>query len=148
MSKHNYFWLGILILSLIGTLILFRIAYANPSDLPSYAFVNSQVKEAYEFVKLSPEKLEGLPCNCGCMSADGASAHGGRVHSRGLVDCFTQGDINNGGKWDSHASECGLCYEDALLAKSLYNQGKTKEEIKKSLEEKYKTQTFSNNTIY
>ena len=76
------------------------------------------------------------------------AGHGGRLHSRGLIDCFMQGDVNNNGEWDSHASECGLCYEDALYAKNLYVQGKAKEDIKQALEAKYATQTISNNTVY
>jgi len=59
-----------------------------------------------------------------------------------------QGDVNNGGVWDAHASECGLCYEDALYAKQLYGEGKNKEDIKKALEEKYAAQTISDDTVY
>jgi len=143
---YNYIWIGIFLLSVLGTLFLIKTAYANPLDLPDYAFTKPLIKEAYSFAKLEGDKLTGLHCNCGCMSD--AANHGGRLHSRGLIDCFMQGDISDGGKWDSHASECGLCYEDALYAKSLYEEGKTKEEIKLALEAKYATQTISNNTVY
>ncbi len=145
-DKYNYLWLGIIVISLIGFLFLVKMAYANPLGLPDYAFIKSGIKEAYSFAKLNPEMLEGLPCNCGCMSD--AASHGGRLHSRGLVDCFMKGDVNNGGNWDSHASECGLCYEDALLSRDLYEEGKTKSEIKEILEEKYSKQTFSKDTVY
>ena len=146
MNKYNYLWIGILIAGLIGTFLLIKTAYANPFNLPDYAFTNPKVKEAYSFAKLEGDKLNGLPCNCGC--ATDAVNHGGRLHSRGLLDCFMNGDINNGGKWDAHASECGLCYEDTLYAKDLYAQGKTKEEIKSALEAKYATQKISNDTVY
>ncbi len=145
-NHYNYLWIGIIIISIIGTFFIIKTAYANPLDLPNYAFTKPGIKEAYSFAKLESDKLNGLPCNCGCMTD--AAGHGGRLHSRGLIDCFMQGDINNGGKWNSHASECGLCYEDALYAKNLYEQEKTKEEIKLILEEKYSTQTISNNTVY
>ena len=135
-----------LIGALIGIVFLVKTAYANPLDLPSYAFTKPAIKEAYAFAKLDSDKLTGLPCNCGC--GGDAAGHGGRLHSRGLIDCFTLGDINNGGEWDSHASECGLCYEDALYAKSLYEEGKTKDEIKVILEEKYSSQKISDNTVY
>ncbi len=126
MKEHhyNYLWIGLIILSIIGTFLIIKFAYANPLELPDYAFTKPGIKEAYSFAKLEGDKLTGLPCNCGCMS-DSAN-HGGRLHSRGLIDCFMQGDVNNGGKWDSHATECGLCYEDALYAKKLYGEGKTK----------------------
>jgi len=148
MNSHhyNYMWVGILVLSIIGALLIMKTAYANPLDLPTYAFIKPDIKAAYSYAKLDADKLIGLPCNCGCMSD--AANHGGRLHSRGLIDCFMQGDVNNKGKWDAHASECGLCYQDALYAKSLYEEGKTKEEIKKMLEAKYATQTISNNTVY
>ncbi|MDO8460283.1 MAG: PCYCGC motif-containing (lipo)protein [Nanoarchaeota archaeon] len=143
---YNYLWIGIFIISIIGTFFLIKLAYANPLDLPNYAFTKPDIKEAYSFAKLDSNKLTGLPCNCGCGSD--AVGHGGRLHSRGLIDCFMQGEINNGGQWDSHASECGLCYEDALIAKNLYAQGKTKEDVKGALEAKYATQIISNDTVY
>lgn len=144
--KHDFIWIGIILVSLVGTLFLVKTAYANPSGLPNYAFLKSDIKEAYEYAKLNSEKLNGLPCNCGCMTD--AANHGGRLHSRGLIDCFMQGDINNGGKWDSHASECGLCYQDALEAKKLYEGGKSKEEVRAYLMDKYSKQKFANETVY
>ena len=148
MEKSNLIWIVTIIISLIGFLFLFKLAYANPSNLPDYAFTKPKIKEAYEFAKMNQDALNDLPCNCGCMTAEGAEAHGGKVHSRGLIDCFMQGDINNGGKWESHASECGLCYEDALYAKELYSEGESKQEIKIKLEEKYAGQKFSGDTVY
>lgn len=143
---YNYLWIGIFVISISATFFLIKIAYANPLELPDYAFVKPSIKEAYSFAKLDNDKLTGLPCNCGC--GRDAANHGGRLHSRGLIDCFMKGEVNNGGEWDSHASECGLCYEDALYAKELYEEGKTKEEIKLALEAKYSTQTISDNTVY
>lgn len=145
-NHFNYLWIGVFVFSIVGTFFIIKVAYANPLDLPNYAFTKSSIKEAYSFAKLDSDKLTGLPCNCGCMTD--TAGHGGRLHSRGLIDCFMQGEVNNGGKWDSHASECGLCYEDALYAKRLYGESKTKEDIKQALEEKYATQIISNNTVY
>ncbi len=146
MKNYNYIWVGILFLSLLGGIILVKTAYANTLNLPDYAMLKPEIKEAYSYAKLNPNDLNGLPCNCGCM--DDAASHGGRLHSRGLLDCFINGDINNGGSWDSHASECGLCYEDALDAKELYEQGKNKEEIQNILIEKYSELKFSEETVY
>jgi len=148
MKEHhyNYIWIGIIAISIISMFILIKTAYANPLNLPDYAFKKPVIREGYEFAKLNMEKLEGLPCNCGCM--EDAAAHGGRLHSRGLLDCFMQGDINNNGKWDSHASDCGLCVEDAILAKQMYEEGKSKEEIAKLLKDKYSKQKISEDTVY
>ncbi len=147
-NKYNYLWIGILLASIIGGVILIKTAYANPLNLPSYAMLKPQIKEAYSYAKLEGNKLNGLPCNCGCGTPEGAEAHGSRIHSRGLIDCFTKGDINDGGEWDSHASECGLCYEDALVAKELYDQDKNKEEVKVTLLEKYSELKFSEDNVY
>jgi len=145
-NNYNYLWVAIFIISIAAAFFIIKLVYANPLDLPNYAFTKSGIKEAYSFAKLEGDKLVGLPCNCGCMTD--AVNHGGRLHSRGLIDCFMQGDVNNEGVWDSHASECGLCYEDALYAKKLYGEGKTKEKIKQALESKYATQIISGNTVY
>ena len=142
----NLIWIAILAASLIGAFVLFKAAYANPLALPDYAMKSAESREAYSYAKANQDKLEGLPCNCGCMS-DSAN-HGGRAHTRGLVDCFMVGDVTNGGSWDEHASGCGLCMEDALFAKSMYEQGSEKDEIKAALEEKYSKQTYLNETVY
>ena len=143
---HNYIWIGVIAISLIGMLLIVKVAYANPLNLPDYAFTKPLIKEGYEFAKLNPEKLDGLRCNCGCM--DDAASHGGRLHSRGLLDCFMQGDVSNSGEWDAHASECGLCVEDAVYAKNLYEEGKSKEDIAALLEAKYSKQKISNMTLW
>lgn len=147
-NKYNYLWVGILLASAIGGIFLIKIAYANPLDLPEYALLKPEIKEAYSYAKLNGDKLNDLPCNCGCTTPEGAEAHGSRIHSRGLLDCFMEGNINNGGKWDQHASECGLCYEDALEVKNLYNKGKNKEEIREYLIKKYSKLKFSYDTVY
>ena len=143
---YNFLWIGVLAISIVGMFFLIDVAYANPLDLPAYAFTKPGIEKAYSFAKLEGDKLNGLPCNCGCMSD--AANHGGRLHARGLIDCFMNGNVNEGGTWDSHASECGLCYEDALYAKSLYKEGKAKDEITEALYAKYATQTISDDTVY
>ena len=135
-------------ISIAAFFYLFNMAYANPMNLPDYAFINSEIKEAYTFAMTNYQDLVGLPCGCGCGTLEGAEAHGSRVHENGLADCFMEGDVNSGGKWDSHASSCGLCYEDALFAKKLYSEGGSKEEIKIKLEEKFAQQTFSDETVW
>lgn len=148
MKTPNFIWLGVIVLSIVGSFYLFDMAYANPSNLPDYAFIKPEIKEAYLFAKTNYNDLVDLPCGCGCGTPQGAEAHGSRVHELGLADCFMQGDVNDGGKWDSHASSCGLCFEDALYAKKLYQEGNNKKEIKKLLEEKNSKLKFSAETVY
>ena len=119
-----------IILSLI-TFFVFgnSISKNNPDNLPPYAFVNEQAKEAYTYAKNNPDALNGVNCHCGCMQ----TVHNGRVHSRGLLDCF----MKPNGEFDSHGANCKMCYVDALEVKQLTQQGKTKEEIKKIINLKY-----------
>ncbi len=144
MEKSNFVWIILLIAGIVGAIILFKGAYANPSDLPDYAFTKPAIKDAYTYAKFSPDALNGLPCHCGC--ATNAMGHG-RLHTRGLIDCFMNGDVNKGGSWDSHAANCVGCYEDALYSKSLYEQGKNKDEIKTALIEKYAPKKTENSAI-
>ncbi|MDP2925120.1 MAG: PCYCGC motif-containing (lipo)protein [Nanoarchaeota archaeon] len=101
----------------------------NPDNLPPYAFINSQAKEAYLFAKNNPDSLNGVNCHCGCMKI----VHNGRLHSRGLLDCFMKPNE----EFDSHGANCKMCYVDALEVKKMINKGKTKEEIKKIIDSKY-----------
>ncbi len=101
----------------------------NKEGLPGYALENEQVKEAYLFAKENPFALEGINCYCGCMQ----HPHGGRIHAKGLHDCFRN---NNG--FEIHGSQCDMCINDALQIKHLAVQNKSKSEIKKIVEEKYK----------
>lgn len=101
----------------------------NPDNLPTYAFINDQVKEAYLYAKSNPDALNGINCHCGCMNM----VHDGRIHSRGLLDCF----MKTNGEFDSHGANCKMCYIDALEVKKMTNEGKTKEEIKKYIDSKY-----------
>lgn len=101
----------------------------NPDNLPRYAFISDQVKEAYLYAKNNPEALNGVNCHCGCME----TIHEGRLHSRGLLDCF----MKPNGEFDGHGANCKMCYMDALEVKQLIQEGKTKDEIKKIIDLKY-----------
>lgn len=118
-------------LILIASLVFFKTPdNINSFDLPSYALINNDIKEAYLFTKENPEALNGVNCHCGCMKYP----HEGRVHKRGLLDCFFK---DNNIDYDSHGANCGMCIYDALEVKQLLSQNKTKEEIKKIINGKY-----------
>ncbi len=77
--------------------------------LPPYAMASAKIKEAYIFAASNPEALDGVECGCGCMQ----NPHGGRIHSRGLLDCFMEND----GSFEMHGSQCDMCINDALAVK-------------------------------
>lgn len=123
--------IGIFIVLLLMASFIFRnpAIKNNPDNLPIYAFINDQIKDAYLYAKNNPDALNGVNCHCGCMKI----VHDGRTHSRGLLDCF----IKPNGEFDSHGASCEMCYIDTLQVKQLFSQGKTKEEIKKIIDLKY-----------
>lgn len=99
-------------------------------SLPAFAMGSSKVSEAYAFASLEPEKLDGINCACGCMQ----HVHDGRLHKRGLLDCFMKED----GSYEQHASNCDMCINDALEAKQMFAQGMGKEEVKAKIYSKYR----------
>ncbi len=124
----KYGWLvtiGILV-ALIAIPIL--LMPKNTEGLPGYAVQTEKIKEAYLFAKNSPDALDGVNCFCGCMQ----HLHSGRIHSKGIHDCFRNGD-----GFEMHGSQCDMCVNTALDVKTMSSQGKTKDEIKLFINEKY-----------
>jgi hypothetical protein len=114
--------------------------YANNlSRLPSYAFASADITEAYLFATEHPDALNGVECHCGCME----TPHGGRIHTRGLIDCYFRED----GTYDTHASNCARCIADTLDVKTLFLKGMSKDAINQTLEAKYESGTVSAPTM-
>ncbi len=85
-----------------------------PETLPPSNFTDPQVVRAYQAAKDIPKVLAQLPCYCWC-------SRGGH---RGLVDCYVT----------EHASHCGVCQKEALLAEKMTKEGKTPAEIRTAIE--------------
>ncbi|MGD0079848.1 MAG: PCYCGC motif-containing (lipo)protein [Methanoregula sp.] len=101
----------------------------DSSGLPEYALASDRIKEAYLFARDNPEKLDGITCYCGCMQM----AHNGRIHKRGLLDCFIKED----GEYESHGAYCQMCVDDTLQVKGLYAQGMGKTQIQAIIDAKH-----------
>ncbi len=101
----------------------------NLSRLPPYAFDSADITEAYVFATEHPEALYGVECHCGCMQ----TPRHGRVHTRGLIDCYFKED----GTYDYHAWDCPRCIEDTLEVKNLSEKGMSKDAINQTLVAKY-----------
>jgi hypothetical protein len=112
---------------------------SNLSRLPSFAFTSANVTEAYLFATEHPDALNGVECHCGCME----TPHGGRLHSRGLIDCYFKED----GTYDTHASNCARCVADTLEVKTLFEKGMSKDAINQTLEAKYESEPVSTPTM-
>ena len=124
---------GLIIVALLAISILFGNKGSNvqktPASLPDYALKTSEITEAYLFASQDPDALNGVNCYCGCMKG----LTDDRLHYRGLIDCYTE--IN--GSFDQHASNCSTCINEALRVKTLISQGKTKDEIKATIDSEY-----------
>lgn len=85
-----------------------------PETLPPSNFKDPQVVRAYTAAKEIPRVLAQQPCYCWC-------SRGGH---RGLLDCYVT----------EHASHCGVCQKEALLASKMTKEGKTPAEIRTAIE--------------
>ncbi len=123
--------ISFLILTLLvsTTFLVFGNFSKKNGGLPAYASINGEIQEAYLFATENPEALNGVNCHCGCMKM----VHDGRIHKRGLLDCFKK----ENGDYDSHAANCAMCITDTLKVKQLLQEGKTKEEIILAIDNKY-----------
>jgi hypothetical protein len=101
----------------------------DPTGLPAFALGTDRIKEAYKYARDNATELNGEPCYCGCMQM----AHNGRLHKRGLLDCFIKED----GTYEVHGSTCEMCVNDTLLVKNLVAQGKTHDEIKAVIDKEH-----------
>jgi hypothetical protein len=105
---------------------------AGLSVLPSFLqYYESEVKQVYKLAAAHTELLQWIPCYCGCGSREG------HRHNK---DCFIK-EIKATGEvvWDSHAAHCINCLEIAKEASLLEEQGKAKLEIRRYIDEKYKS---------
>jgi hypothetical protein len=109
------------------------------SRLPSYAFADTDVTKAYLFATEHPEVLTGVECHCGCME----KPVDGRVHTRGLIDCYLRED----GTYDPHAADCPRCVQDTLEAKTLFEKGMSRDAINQTLEAHYEPGTVTVTTM-
>lgn len=127
--KSKFVIIGVIIVALLYG--LFSVFSKNISDetLPIYARQNPMIEESYMLALSNPEVLNAVKCYCGCMQR----LHSGRLHIRGLLDCFIKED----GSFEKHGSECNMCINDALNTKKWNKEGLSKEEINERIEMKY-----------
>ncbi|MBI2583355.1 MAG: hypothetical protein HYW25_01690 [Candidatus Aenigmarchaeota archaeon] len=128
--KGIYIAVVVFAIVVVGAVLAISAAPSEGIRLPYYATSQPMTKEAYMFAVENPEQLNGINCYCGCMQ----HSHSGRIHSRGLLDCFMKED----GSFEKHASECDMCLNDALAVKQMSLDGVQKDEIKAAIDDKYR----------
>jgi hypothetical protein len=115
----------VIVVALVAVAAIIFIPRSTASDssgLPAFERSSESIRAAYLFARDNPERANGIRCYCGCMQ----TAHAGRIHSRGLLDCFIREDNS----FDTHGANCKMCVDDLLEAKKHYAEGKSKDEIK------------------
>jgi hypothetical protein len=77
-----------------------------------------KVADAYATAKLIPDTLEQVTCFCPCYKAGHAN----------LLDCYK----------DKHAAGCKICLDEALVAGELSEEGKSDEEVVRTIHEQFR----------
>jgi hypothetical protein len=77
-----------------------------------------KVADAYAAAKLIPDTLEQVTCFCPCYRAGHAN----------LLDCYK----------DKHAAGCQICLDEALRAGELSEEGKSDEEVVRTIHEQFR----------
>ena len=97
-----------------------RSASALPPTLQPEQF-SGPTREAYRVVKEIPETIAQLPCYCHCDQSIG---------HKSLHSCFQ----------DTHASQCAVCVNEALIAYNLQRSGLTPTQIRERIVAQYSRQ--------
>lgn len=106
---------------------------ANQIKFPSYVYTNPLTLKAYTYATEHPDKLEQIPCYCGC---------GGHSGHRFLRDCFVHDDW----AYDEHASFCDVCVGEAIKVQDYLAQGKTLTEARALIDQEYAAKYPGQNT--
>lgn len=113
---------------IFGGLFGLKYYFGAREGLPAYAQNNADIQTAYEYALEKPELLEQIPCYCGCS----------QIGHKNVEDCFVK-EFRNDGRvvFDEHGANCGICYSTALDSKALFEKGKSPQEVKNFIDEKY-----------
>ena len=90
-----------------------------PTLLPEQFY--GPTRDAYRVVKEIPETIAQLPCYCYCDSSIG---------HKSLHSCFQ----------DTHASQCTVCVNEALIAYNLQKSGMAPAKIREYIIQQYSRQ--------
>ncbi|NMO95357.1 PCYCGC motif-containing (lipo)protein [Paenibacillus lemnae] len=102
-------------------------SYKVMPELLSVYTDNTQA--TYAYVGELEAVLKELKCYCGCMDEDS-------LHDS-LYRCFIAEKSEDGVKWTDHGAQCGICLSELQDAKRLNDEGKSIEEIKTYIDNKY-----------
>lgn len=99
-----------------------------PTFLSSYT---DNTQATYAAVGELEAILKEIKCYCGCMDGQ----HG---YHDSLYRCFIAESNGDEVKWTDHGAQCGICLTELQDAKRLNDEGKSIQEIKQFIDDKYK----------
>ncbi|MFO7315419.1 MAG: PCYCGC motif-containing (lipo)protein [Bacilli bacterium] len=98
-------------------------------ELPSFLDgKHENVAAVYKIALDYADVLKWIPCYCGCGETAG---------HRSNLDCFIAEIRDEEVLWDDHGTRCLVCMEIAVESAKLAKEGKSIQEIRKSIDEKY-----------
>ena len=93
--------------------------------LPSY--VTADLQDVYEYAVAHPDKLQYMPCYCGC---------GLTSQHKNNTECYIAGVDKDGMiVFDNHASFCTVCAEITRDVQRLTEEGKSPQQIRAYVDE-------------
>ncbi|MEK4029052.1 MULTISPECIES: PCYCGC motif-containing (lipo)protein [Bacillaceae] len=90
---------------------------------------NDDMKTVYLAAAQHPDVLASMPCYCGCGDSAGHKSN---------LNCFVADISENKVVWDDHGTRCGVCLEIAAESILMSKEGKSLQEIRQYIDEKYK----------
>ncbi len=92
---------------------------------PKYVYTNDAVQAGYKIAVKESSLLAKFPCYCFC----------GEMGHKSLAYCFLKNGVP--GQFDDHASECNICYTQAMKAFLWNEKGAPEGEMQKTFKELY-----------
>ncbi len=92
---------------------------------PKYVYTNDAVQAGYKIAVKESGLLAKFPCYCFC----------GEMGHKNLAYCFLKNGVP--GQFDDHASECNICYTQAMKAFLWNEKGASEGEMQKAFKELY-----------
>lgn len=116
--KKGFFIAAMLMITCAGTLHAADPIGGETKPVLSPELFKGKTAFTYQIAKEIPEVLDSLYCYCDCQKHSG---------HKSLLSCYT----------DNHAAFCDVCQNEAIMAYTLYKQGKDIRTIKKMVDERF-----------
>ncbi|WP_426448339.1 PCYCGC motif-containing (lipo)protein [Paenibacillus sp. S-38] len=103
---------------------------ASVDVLPTFLKTQpEQTQLIYKIAGQTLDKLQWIPCYCGCGDEAGHQSN---------KNCFVK-EVNDDGSvvWDDHGTRCGVCMEIAVTTAQLSKDGKLIKEIRNIIDSQY-----------